>query len=30
MFKDTSLLVALPLVGEMFYQLRAIGTTTTR
>ncbi len=26
MFKDTSLLVALPLVGEMFYQLRAIGT----
>lgn len=26
MFKDTSLLVALPLADEMFFQLRAIGT----
>jgi len=28
MFKDTSLLVALPLSGEMFFQLRAIGAAT--
>lgn len=28
MFKDTSLLVALPLADEMFFQLRAIGTAT--
>ena len=27
MFKDTSLLVALPLANEMFFQMRAIGTT---
>ncbi|MGO4957079.1 amino acid ABC transporter permease [Luteococcus sp. Sow4_B9] len=26
MFKDTSLLIALPLAGEMLYQLRSIGT----
>lgn len=26
MFKDTSLLVALPLAGEMLFQLRSIGT----
>ncbi len=28
MFKDTSLLVALPLTNEMFFQLRAIGAAT--
>ncbi len=28
MFKDTSLLSALPLANEMFFQLRAIGTAT--
>ncbi len=30
MVKDTSLLVAVPVIVELFYQLQSIGSTTSR
>jgi polar amino acid transport system permease protein len=30
MVKDTSLLAAIPIIGELFYQTSAIGTRTLR